>query len=94
MTDEEIIERACDEHHKACHCCQMDWECDEDIRKRVAVLIRADERERCAKAKGVVCPFCGEDDLDLIGLDMHLTRHCKDRHTIAAAIRAGKVGGR
>jgi hypothetical protein len=29
------------------------------------------------KAKGVVCPFCGEADFDLEGLDNHLHRYCE-----------------
>ncbi len=27
----------------------------------------------------IICPFCGEDDFDLIGLKMHLSLWC-DRH--------------
>lgn len=27
-------------------------------------------------AIGVICPFCGEDDFDLIGLKHHLNTYC------------------
>jgi len=29
------------------------------------------------KEKPIVCPFCGEDDFDQIGLKYHLSNHCK-----------------
>lgn len=83
MTDEEIIERACEEHRKACHCCQMDMDCDWDIRKRVAVLIREDERERCAKVadaeKNTISPIGALHGAGWAGAAIR----------IAAAIRSG-----
>jgi hypothetical protein len=35
--------------------------------------LSADGLER-STARGVVCPFCGEDDFDLVGLKIHLER--------------------
>lgn len=29
-------------------------------------------------SKGVVCPFCNEDDFDLVGLKLHLMQHCEN----------------
>lgn len=28
--------------------------------------------------KGIVCPFCHEDDFDKLGLAIHLTKHCEE----------------
>ena len=28
------------------------------------------------KSEDVACPFCGEDDFDLIGLKYHIENHC------------------
>jgi hypothetical protein len=30
-----------------------------------------------ASPNGIVCPFCGEDDFDQIGLRLHLFRWCE-----------------
>ena len=34
-------------------------------------------KEVIGQAKNKICPFCGEDDFDLIGLKAHLLRWCK-----------------
>ena len=34
--------------------------------------------EHSAKKDGIVCPFCGEDDFDLIGLKAHLMAGCEE----------------
>ena len=30
------------------------------------------------KKENVVCPFCSEDDFDLVGLKYHLARYCEE----------------
>ena len=34
--------------------------------------------ERPTMGEGVVCPFCGEGDFDLIGLKAHLHTNCEE----------------
>ena len=36
------------------------------------------ENNRCNLSEITIsCPFCGEDDFDLVGLKAHLERHCE-----------------
>lgn len=44
---------------------------NDDLNMRAAMTQEND------KAAEVVCPFCGENDFDLIGLKCHLARHCE-----------------
>ena len=34
-------------------------------------------RQYIPEDKGISCPYCGEDDFDLLGLKHHLERYCK-----------------
>ena len=52
----------------------------EDIPKLIA------EVRRLQQPKGVSCPFCNDDDFDLIGLKYHLLVTCCDRFSKTEAI--------
>ncbi len=35
-------------------------------------------KEKPEKVENIICPFCGEEDFDLIGLKYHLRFYCEE----------------
>ena len=58
----------------------------DDMNKEIIKILRISDKtdQLECECQYIVCPFCGEDDFDLIGLKHHLNVHCDNYQKIQA----------